>query len=125
MTLTAEQLHILQHSLGLDAHGRGRSYRNRYATHRDDGSAFNDCEALAAAGLMRNHGPISAWGSMLLFSVTDAGKDAIREQSPPSPKLTAGQQRYREWQALDCSIPFGEWVKSYRQWKADARRYAF
>ena len=49
--LTPEQIHILQHALGIsDGH---REYRNYYAI--EDGNP--DCEALCAAGLMvKSHG---------------------------------------------------------------------
>lgn len=37
---------------------------------------------------------------------TDAGKAYVAECSPPPPKLTAGQRRYREW--LNVSDVTGE-----------------
>lgn len=114
MKLTAEQLHILQHSLGVDEYCRGRAYRNHYVTGPGcDG--FNDCRALADAGLMKDHGKQGELtGGMHCFTVTDAGRAAVREQSPQPPKLTAGQRRYREFLDADCGVSFGEWLKFRR-----------
>lgn len=67
MTLTPEQLHVLQHSLGTDKHGetayRGRDegdgkwwfHRNHYA-----GDATPLLDGLVAAGLMRDAGAVNA-----------------------------------------------------------------
>ena len=49
--MTPEQLHILQHSLGLDEYGRGTMYRNHFVT--GEGSLDHPhCVALVEAGLM-------------------------------------------------------------------------
>lgn len=69
---TKEQIHILQHALGItDGHAE---YRNYYAV--EDGE--KDCEALVAAGLMvKSHGVPGydklSW-SLVYYHVTDAGK---------------------------------------------------
>lgn len=46
--LDAKLLHILQHSLGLDQYGRGRQYRNHFATtpESSDGSRIAELVAL-------------------------------------------------------------------------------
>lgn len=111
--MNPKHLHILQHALGLDTYGRGKAYRNHYATEPGSDS-FADCAALAAAGLMQDQGAISMWGGMRCFTVTDAGKTAVREQSPAPPKLTRAQRRYRAFQDADCSLSFGEWLRAMK-----------
>src|SRR6478609_3022343 len=47
--MDCKQLHILQHSLGLDEHGRGTMYRSHFVT--GEGSKDHaDCMALVEAG---------------------------------------------------------------------------
>lgn len=108
-----KQLHILQHSLGLDQYGHGTFYRNHFVT--GEGSKDHaDCMALVNAGLMtvRTGTPLS--GGDDVFRVTDAGKVAVAEHSPPPPtppKLTRGQKNYRDWLHYDSSLSFIEYVK--------------
>ena len=106
-------LHILQHARGLDQYGQGTWYRNHYCPGVGDQSE-KDCEALAAAGLMKNHGN-RALSAGPVFTVTPAGDDYIRKNSPPAPKVSRGRRRYREWiEIADAVGPFGEWLKSGR-----------
>ena len=105
---SAEQVHILRHSLGL-TYG-DTIYRNHFVT----GEGSDDhphCMALVEAGLMRRTEPNAATGGMDLFRVTEAGKAVAVAHSP---KLTRGQRRYREW--LDVSdvtgLSFGDWLKA-------------
>jgi len=113
----AEQLHILQHSLGLDQYGRGTFYRNHFVT--GEGSMDHaDCMALVDAGYMgvrKNH-PLTDGDDG--FWVTEAGKRAVREHSPAPPKLTRSQQTYRDWLSYDSSMPFIEYAK----WKSRQRK---
>jgi len=102
---SAGGLHILQHSLGLDQCGRGDSYRNHFVT-GEGSDDFRTCMALLDAGLMRMSVRKAWLGGMDTFFVTDAGKAYVAEHSPPPPKLTASQRRYREW--LDISDATGE-----------------
>lgn len=111
--MTPKQLHILQHSLGLDEYGRGRGYRNHYAI-GSESDRFEDCQALAAAGLMKDHGKLSMWGGMHGFTVTDAGKEAIRQHSPTPPKISRARARYLQFLDADSDCSFGEWLK--RKW---------
>ena len=98
-------LHILQHSLGVDRHGQGERYRNHFVT--GEGSVdYPDCMALVGAGLMERRGYSALAGGDWCFTVTEAGAAYVAEHSPPPPKLTAGQRRYREW--LDVSDATGE-----------------
>lgn len=72
MKLTPEQLHILQHSLGLDKYGRGKEYRNRFVT-GPTGTDFEACQQLVKAACMVDHGPKEMFGGMHIFQVTDWG----------------------------------------------------
>lgn len=110
MSITPKQLHILQHSLGLDEYGQGKAYRNHYATGPECDS-FDDCKALEVTGLMKDHGVVSMWGTLHGFTVTDAGKAAIRQHSPVPPKKTRAQQRYQEFLEADGDMSFGEYLK--------------
>ncbi len=72
--MTKQQLHILRHSLGLDDKGKGRRYRNHFVT--GPGSTdWDDCNALVAEGLMRDHGqrPEMYGLGAHCFTVTDKG----------------------------------------------------
>jgi hypothetical protein len=125
MKLTPEQLHILQHSLGCDKYGQSKSrgrdehdgcfgfYRNRFVTDAasEDGKI---CEEIVAAGLMQSHGPQKLAAGMHCYGVTQAGILVMDEQSPEPPKLTRGQQRYREFLRSECGESFGEWLKFKR-----------
>ena len=112
--LTARQLEILQHALGLDRYGqlpasaRGVEFRNRFCAGVGD---EQDCRELVAMGLMHvfypNQSPLPYYNC----AVTDAGRRAVRDQSPPPPKLTRSQQRYREWLGADLGCSFGEFLK--------------
>lgn len=80
--LSGEQLHILRHSLGL-TYGEVM-YRNHFVT--GEGSLDHPgCMALVSAGLMKRY-PAERAGGMDTFIVTDAGKDAARARSEPTPK---------------------------------------
>lgn len=108
-SLTPEQLHILQHSLGVDRYGRGDQYRNHFCT-GPESKDFDLCNELVALELMRDGGPRKVMGGMHVFTVTPAGIDAVAFQSPEPPKLTRSQKRYREYLAADCGFSFAEWL---------------
>ena len=114
--MTPALLHILQHSLGLDAHGlykgEREGYRNYFAT-GPNCDHYALCRELADAGLMTEHLPDAAWQQYSTFIVTDAGRDAVREHSPPAPKLTRAQKRYRRFLDHDCDVSFIEWLRVY------------
>lgn len=107
------QLEILQHALGLDQYGRvPRGHagytRNYFAAGTDDEP---DCRELVAMGLMKEHRTTEVFPDYNC-SVTDAGKQAVREQSPKPPKLTRSQQRYRDFLAADTGFSFREYLKT-------------
>jgi len=114
--MTPALLHILQHSLGLDAHGlykgEREGYRNYFATGPSCDN-YAQCRELADAGLMVEHAPRGELCPYSTFVVTDAGRDAVREHSPPAPKLTRAQKRYRRFVAHDCGLSFREWLRVY------------
>lgn len=125
MKLTAEQLHILQHSMGLDQHGRGTKYRNHYADH-EQSPHWLDLHILVAAGLMEDRGRIAAWGNLTCFTVTPEGERAIAEQSPKPPKVSPARQRWLQWRDVaDAYFPmkFGEWLKRKLYKTDEARRF--
>ena len=99
-------LEILQHSLGADEYGQLPKYherRNYYGTDGDD----PECNELVALGYMVKH-PAQSWTPDIFFTVTDAGKAAMREASPKPKKLTRSQKRYRDFlsasDAWSCSF---------------------
>jgi hypothetical protein len=108
--MKAEQLHILQHSLGLDEFGRGTMYRSHFVT--GEGSKDHaDCMALVEAGYMgvrKNH-PLA--GGDDGFWVTESGKRAAIENSPAPPKLSRGKQRYLDFLEADNDMSFIEWLR--------------
>jgi hypothetical protein len=134
MTLTPDQLHILQHSLGCDQYGRGTLGRDErdgthgYSRNRYVSDPTPDLDALVAAGLMQDRGAVAVYGEMHGYVVTRLGVDTMLKQSPKPPKLTRSQKRYQEYLDADCGMTFGEWLKSYGSYSAacasaDSYRY--
>jgi len=108
--MATEQLHILQHSLGLDQYGRGTFYRNRFVT--GVGSKDHpDCMALVDLGHMKRVANVKMFGGDDYFTVTETGKQAAVEHSPAPPKLTRSQQNYQDWLNYDSSLSFIEYMK--------------
>jgi hypothetical protein len=109
MTLTPQQLHILQHSLGLDQYGQGSFYRNRFVT----GAGSTDwpiCRSLVAIGLMDDMGPQTIAGGDHCFMVTNMGVQSVTHESPKPPKLSRSALRYREFLAADSGMTFKQWL---------------
>lgn len=106
----ARELEILQHSLGLDEYGQGDAYRNHYCAGPGHHS-FDACRSLTDRGLMTDHGTSPLYGGDHCFTVTAAGREYVRQNSPEPPKLTAGQRRYRDYLAADGDLTFGEWLR--------------
>jgi hypothetical protein len=100
--MTPEQLHILQHSLGVDQYGLGEQYRNHYV------GGAEECRPLVEMGYMTEHKASEITGGDPLFTVTIIGKQAMRLESPKPPKITRSQQRmidYRNFaDAWDCTF---------------------
>lgn len=112
-------LHILQHALGVDQHGRGQQYRNHFCT--GEGSADHaTCNSLVERGLMKVRRAVAMYGGDDLFFVTDEGRAWMAANSPPPPKLTRSQQRYQQYLDADCGETFGEWLRLQALRKAHA-----
>lgn len=109
--MTPAQLHILQHSLGVDQYGRGQQYRNHFCA---GGKDRDTCRELVAAGYMTEHRASDITGGNPVFTVTREGRIAMAEASPKRPKLTRSQRRYRDYLDADSSLTFGEWLKCQR-----------
>lgn len=109
-------LEILRHALGRDQYGRserGGDYRNHFCA--GEGSAdFALCREAVQCGLMSERPPSQLSGGDFVFFVTDAGKAFNSENSPPPPRLTRGQKRYRRYIDADCDMKFGEWLCAER-----------
>jgi hypothetical protein len=108
--MDAKQLHILQHSLGLNEYGRGTMYRDHFVT--GEGSIDHPtCLELTELGFMTRRKNVEMCGGDDVFRVTSAGKHAAVASSPKPPKLTRGQQRYRDWLNADNGMTFGEYLR--------------
>lgn len=123
--LSSEQLHILQHSLGVDQYGQGRQYRNHFVTGKDS-TDWPWCQMLVTHGLMKDHGPRELAGGMTTFTVTPRGIDAVAFLSPKPPKLSPGKARYREWLSVACDLGYSfiEWLR-YKAEEKKAKECGF
>lgn len=110
--MTTLQLEILQHSLGVDRYGQGEMYRNCFCAGSGDEPV---CRELIALGYMQQHRTTEVF-PYFNCSVTEAGKRAVREQSPKPPKLTRSQKRYREY--LDWT---DAWGGTFREFLEDRK----
>lgn len=114
-------LHILQHSLGVNQYGQGEQYRNYFAT-GTDGKDYADILKLIEAGLMQDRGEVKLYGGMHVFTVTDAGIEYVKNQSPtppPEAKLTRSQKRYKRF--LEYGDGFTNFIE-YCRWDAAPER---
>lgn len=104
-------LHIIQHSLGVDQYGQGKQYRNHFVT--GEGSIDHPiCMDLVERGLMVCRPGTPLTGEMDLFHVTDAGKQWMADNSPSPPKLSRSQRRYRAYLDADTSLSFIDYCRS-------------
>lgn len=111
--MTTEQLHILQHSLGVDKYGQGQMNRNHFCAGASDEPI---CRELVALGYMQQHVTTEVF-PYYNCSVTKEGKAAMLAESPKPPKLTRGQKRYRAFLHADTGRSFGEWMKDQSAFK--------
>lgn len=111
--LPEAELHILRHALGVGERGRERSYRNHFVT-GEGGADHRHCMALVARGFMVRRAGNEITGGSDLFNVTQAGRAAVQEHTPPQPKLTRSQERYREYLRHDGDVTFGEYLRGWR-----------
>lgn len=112
VSVTKEQLQILQHSLGVDEYGRTPKGFTPYTRNHfcAGGADEGTCRELVAMGYMQQHST-TKWLPYFNCSVTEAGIAAMHKESPPPPRLTRSQQRYREFLEADTGCSFGEWLK--------------
>ena len=108
--MTLNQLSILQHTLGLDEYGRGKSYRNHFVT-SSGSSDYADCCKLVELGFMQKRAGNQLSGGDDIFLVTDCGRMAIQEQSPEPKKLSRSAARYQQYLSMECNESFGEFLK--------------
>jgi len=110
--ITDAQMHILQHSLGVDKYGRGEQYRNHFVT--GEGSKDHAaCLRLVELGLMLRRTGNAITGGDDLFWVSAYGVDYVAINSPsppPEKKLTRSQRRYRKFLNADTGCSFAEWI---------------
>jgi hypothetical protein len=104
-----KSLGILQHALGVDAHGQGRQYRNHFVT-GEGSDDYPTCMELVTAGLMTRRAGSQLTGGDDLFQVTDDGRRYVAEHSPAAPRLSRSARRYADYLDADSSVPFGEWL---------------
>lgn len=106
-------LHVVQHALGVDEYGRGIQYRRHFVT--GPGSTDHPiCMDLVSRGLMERREGSALTGGDDCFLVTPAGRAWMSETSPTPPRLTRSQQRYRDYLDADSGLRFGEWVRHRR-----------
>jgi hypothetical protein len=108
--VTKEQLHDMQHALGLDDYGQGTWYRNHFVAGPECDGWEGLC-ALVELGLMKRHEPRPLFGGDYCFVVTEEGKRYVRENSPQPPKLSRSAARYRRWLRSGADMSFGDWLK--------------
>ncbi len=115
MEATAEQIHVLQHTLGLCI-DRRVPYRNHFVAalgHHD----MPALEVLEAQGLMRRvRSPAFLDEGDIVFAATEAGRELAILSLPPVPKRT----RYRDFLGDDGSQSFGEFLCGIRLPKVEA-----
>lgn len=116
--LKAEQLHILQHSLGLDQFGQGNPYRNHYAV-TPGADVWPHLMELVKRGLMEDQGAQRLWSGMHCFTVTEKGREVMYAESPEPPKVSRGKRRYEAFLRADNGMKFGEWLKT--KWAKEVR----
>lgn len=112
-SLTADQLHILQHSLGVDEREEKRCpYRNHYVA----AEGQTELEQLVALGMMT---PGRAVGWMdpddRVYRVTEAGRAVALAALPPVPKRTRSQARYRRYMRVADLMSFREFMDAERE----------
>lgn len=111
-------IHILQHSLGLDDFGQGRQYRNHFVT--GPGSKdWDKCRALVGAGLMVERPGNALSGGDSIFIVTPAGIDFVATNSPKPPKVSRSRKRYLRF--LEYGDSFNSFLE-FCYWDADPER---
>lgn len=114
MTLNARELHVLQHTLGVNKYGQGTQYRNHFCC-APGYSDYETCYSLAKQGYMIHRGSSILPERNVFFHATPEGRAAMARDSPEPPKLTRSQRRYQQYHnsgAADAyGWNFGDWLK--------------
>jgi hypothetical protein len=123
--LTKSQLHILQHTLGLNQYGKDPQggavgHRNHFVA-GEGHSEYPIIADLVLAGYMVKRSPCAVTDHW--FSVTDAGRAAVQNESPKPPKLSRSKQRYKRYlefgDGFDSFIEFCRWdARPENSWNA-------
>lgn len=111
--LPEAELQILRHAFGVGDGGLEHRYRNHFVT-GEGGADHQHCMVLVARGYMVHRAGNPITGGDDLFMVTDAGREAVQEYSPPPPKLTRSQLRYQQFLRYDGGVTFGEYLRGWR-----------
>ena len=112
------ELHIMQHAIGVDQYGRGEQYRNHFVT-GEDSIDWPICNALVERGLMTVRRKHHLSGGSDCFWLTDAGKQFVADNSPKPPKLSRGKERYQRY------LEYGDGFDNFRhflKWDGDPER---
>ena len=105
MNITASQLDLLHHTLGL-LPNRRESFRNHFVAGKGH-YALSDLEELEMAGLMKKtKSPAFIAQDDIVFICTDAGKYFAIDNLPPEPKRT----RYQEYLHSEYGGEFFEFL---------------
>lgn len=107
------ELQILRHALGVGECGWERSYRNHFVT-GPGGADHKHSMALVTRGFMVKRAGNAITGGSDLFNVTEVGRAAVQEHTPPRQKLTRSQQRYQQFLRYDGGVTFGEYLRGWR-----------
>lgn len=96
-------------------------YRNSFVTSPTFPDGIN-CEQLVSQGLMQKRSPVTIFGKgNCCYHVTEEGYKAVKKHSPPPPKLTRSQRRYRDYlKVADCFHDF----RSYLRYLTNAKSRA-
>lgn len=110
-------LHTLQHSLGVDRFGRGEQYRNHFVT--GEGSVDHPiCMEAVERGLMERWPGTVLTGDDALFTVTDAGKAWVAENSPKPDRKQRARDKYSRFLDISDCVPdltFGEFLRREKE----------
>lgn len=108
--MTAKQLEILQHALGVDQYGctpKGFSEytRNHFCAGSDDEA---DCRELVKMGFAKQF--TASFLPYFNIYVSIEGMKQMHANSPKPPRLTRSPKRYRDFLEAALGISFREWL---------------
>lgn len=92
--LTPEQIHMLQHSLGISK-PHDKPYRNYYSVYSGS-DGVQDLEILVQKGFMVNSGRSPVNSDMIYYQVTDEGRKVAFAHLPKDTR-TRAQKRYERF----------------------------